>query len=332
MLYFESMKNLFKINKSTVGVGRDEHWWSKHHFERILNPLLYEPLLVLVSNEASCSSESKPMDEDDVDLLFAAYKDSTSDDTALLQQILRHVSPGDQSLDYEGLTLLHIASKKGFQASVDVLLKHGDKCWTEVQNLTCTRHGNTPLHLAAKYGFDRCVHTLLNAKADPKVTNFAKKTALHYSCSCGYKACVEALLDHTSGKWKKHTMKSPSGSGDGGQVELVDMQDDSGLSALHLAVIDGCPAVVNLLLQAHCSVTLQDDQGRTALAVARTLDSAEHEEIVHLLEEESARSSGGVRPAVGAALLKGVAMTVPFSPPPPAILFDGLVIHSSPLS
>jgi hypothetical protein len=339
---------------SSSGVSdrvRKVHWW--HHLassgsgsssSTIANPMLYEPLLVIGGTVGGGALSQE--DVDDIDALLDRFTHSTTEELSVLEQLLQYVAPEDQSFNDEGLTILHIAAKKGYQHSLDILIKHSANSWISVPNIMCKRNGHTPLHLAAMYGHESCLHTLLNAKADPTIANFAKKTALHYACSFGYVTCVDAILNHTMGRWKlsSSSVESPSN-----KTLLINMQDNFGHTSLHLACIDGNCAVVRLLLQAHASVSLVDDENRTALGIARTFStSPEHLEIVRQLE--AASSTLGKKPVVDKSfastivnpdmdtLFQGMhvsdsqsnAGSVKMTGGAGDVLFDGLVIRGSP--
>ena len=316
--------------KSGDGEGRVNRvniWWHHHYSGSIANPLLYEPLLAPSESLTGMLSQE---DQDDVDALLASFTASTAEDISVMEQILHSVSPEDQSFNDEGLTLLHLAAKKGFQQSLELLLHHSINSWMTVQNIACTRNGHTPLHLAAMYGFEHCVHTLLNAKADPTIQNFAMKTALHYASAFGYCACVNAILNHTLGRWKPTSTTRPNK-----EKVLLNMQDNYGHTALHLAAIDGNVAVVRILLEAHASVALVDDEQRSALSIAQTLaegsGSPEHMEMVQLLR--MARGTGvSTATAASAAASSPIAHSQTHSQtsnreeisPPSSLLFEGM--------
>lgn len=318
--------------------------WRQHHYHSSFahsSPLLYEPLLAAVSSLSGTPAFNQA-EQEDIDALLNHFSASTLEEIPVLEQLLRFVSPEDQSFSDEGLTLLHIAAKKGFQHSIEILLKHSENSWIAVQNIACKRHGHTPLHLAAMYGFDQCVHTLLNAKADPTIINFAKKTALHYASSYGYSACVNAILNHALGKWKI-SAASASTSSASKEKSLLNMQDSYGHTALHLAVIDGNVTVVQILLQSHANVTLQDDEQRTALDIARALAEAgspEHAEMVRMLErgklKEKTNSGQHIQHTTASPpslLFEGMNFSSSFNslaPPHATVLFDGMAMHPPP--
>lgn len=304
--------------KSGDGEIKGKHWWH-HPGEAIDNPMLFESLLATGSEALSLA------DEDSINDLLVEFSESLTEDVSLVEQLLKLVAPEDQSLNDEGLTLLHIAAKKGFNQCLDILIKQSNNSWVSVPNITCKRYGHTPLHLAAKYGFDRCVHTLLNAKADPAILNFAKKTALHYACSFGYVACADAILNHTMGRWRLST--SSISASNKRERALIDMQDEFGLTALHLATVDGNSAIVRMLLQSHADTTLVDDGNRTALTIARTFDSSpEHLDIVRQLEYELTSSPHHLphshEHSVASAIPKASSLKSSNTSPP--LLFEGM--------
>ena len=297
-----------------------ETW--RHKYSHIFNPLLYEPLL-------PSHRDSNHVDQEDIDDLIAKFTHSDEEDIELLEQILCHVSPSDQSLNDEGLTLLHIAAKKGYQRCLDILLKHGVNNWTDAQNIMCKRHGQTPLHFASMNGFENCIHTLLNAKADPTKQNFSKKTPLHYACGFGYSSCADALLNHSLGKWKIIDSRTTTD-----EKALINIRDDNGQTALHHAVIDGNVSTVKILLEAKANVFLLDDDHRSAMDIAKSMTSHEHAEITKLLELRNPHSTIKLPSndtALPSTLFEGLQISPATNSPAtsPSTLFEGLLINQT---
>ncbi|ORX38897.1 ankyrin repeat-containing domain protein [Kockovaella imperatae] len=63
--------------------------------------------------------------------------------------------------------------------------------------------------------------------------------------------------------------------------ELIDVKDDTGNTALHLAVDRGYIAIVEFLLMRHADLSVQDEDGQTPLDIATMLDRTE---IIMLLQ------------------------------------------------
>lgn len=93
-------------------------------------------------------------------------------DAALLLQLLRAGANPDVADPACGLTVLHDASREGFDDSVRVLLEHGaDANRVDSQ-------GNLPLHVAAREGHLKVVQLLIGQTANPHQGNNHGFTAL----------------------------------------------------------------------------------------------------------------------------------------------------------
>jgi len=88
-----------------------------------------------------------------------------------------------------GVPPLSVSAKKGYEATVRLLLDHGADI--KAQNAD----KSTSLHLAATSGHEATVRLLLDRGADIKAQNAAKSTALHLAAASGHEATVRLLLD-----------------------------------------------------------------------------------------------------------------------------------------
>jgi ankyrin repeat protein len=84
-------------------------------------------------------------------------------------------------------------------------------------------------------------------------------TALHYACWNGHTLCAEILVANDHGTDE-----------DGEHISSLDLQSDSGFTALHLSVSGTVPDVqiVRYLVLSGANVEIQDTLGRTAMELA----------------------------------------------------------------
>ncbi|KAJ5674933.1 uncharacterized protein N7477_004867 [Penicillium maclennaniae] len=113
-------------------------------------------------------------------------------------------------------------------------------------------HGHTALHRAAIYGNESVLAVLLQAGADPTLSDSAGLTPLHLAAYQGHTGIVQLLL--ASGPQPHDIVSQPTRTGE---------------TALHLAVQAHQPVMVRILLEhSTSSVNKQDWWGRTALHMA----------------------------------------------------------------
>jgi len=149
--------------------------------------------------------------------------------------------------DDDGDTPLHLACKsEGYMYSevkVKLLLEHGSKV-----NAT-SKSGRTPLHYAAMEGSPDAVKQLLELDALVDAPDQEGLTALHIACEGvrGSEEKVKLLLEHGSN---------------------VNATSRSGRTPLHYAAMGGRPDVVEQLLELDALVDVPDEEGFTALHLA----------------------------------------------------------------
>jgi len=245
------------------------------------------------------NNDDDSREENETESLLLAYASLRTEDIELLSEILHSRGITEHIDDYisdTGCTLLHIASKNGFYASIDMLLKSSaDPLVME------TKGGNIPLHLAAIGGHAQSLKLLLTC-SNPNMKNMSSgKVALHYAAEYGYEECVCELLRNNS--------SNPLN---------INAQDDHGHTALHLACIDGSLAVVKLLLNAGVDASLKDCDGRTAMDIASSMPA--RDDIVR----ELAISTEIVKPS----LFDGLAVKASMNK---ESLFEGLTVQTFPV-
>ncbi|XP_012683118.1 receptor-interacting serine/threonine-protein kinase 4 [Clupea harengus] len=119
-------------------------------------------------------------------------------------------------------TPLHVAAETGHTSTSRLLVKHG----ADIQARTA--QGHTALHLAAQRGHVPTTRMLLEADADPRSVTRALRTACHLAAEEGHCEVMRVLLE----SWP----------------DAVNVQDEHGLTPLHLAVRGGHTSVICLLL------------------------------------------------------------------------------------
>ncbi|TYZ61650.1 hypothetical protein PybrP1_010649 [[Pythium] brassicae (nom. inval.)] len=155
---------------------------------------------------------------------------SSSDDaasksaTAQVVNMVSHLDEGGKEIVAEfgrGQTPLHVASRKGHAAVVELLLRHG-----AVANLQ-DDEGNTALHGAGAPDVARILLTSA-FKTNPNIPNRRGQTPLHVAAAAGSVAVVDLLIRS------------------GCQQDIV---DDQGQTAFHVAAAHGHTAVALVLLR-----------------------------------------------------------------------------------
>ncbi|KAK0381850.1 hypothetical protein CLIM01_00749 [Colletotrichum limetticola] len=175
-------------------------------------------------------------------------------------------------IDSQGMTPLMTATEDRSAEIMEKLLaprpKNGKPAESQLE--IYSNLGWTPLLCASITGFSEGVKLLIQAGADCNaITHDSRSTALISASSWGYREIVEMLLDTTN----------PNGRA------KVNVRDVDGGTALHAAVIDERYEITSSLvgLLADADVDVADESGQTALHIAST---GGHQSIVELLLEK----------------------------------------------
>ena len=153
-----------------------------------------------------------------------------------------------------GRTALMTAAHEGFGGVVGVLLE-------VVQNVDARdeTYGTTALMLASAAGHDGIVDALLQAGADPTSADLEGRTALLYASRRGHVlACGRILVSFEELGSEQHSRFRAA----------VDQADETGLTPLAAAAMNGHEAVVQLLISKGAVLDATDDTGNTPLMAA----------------------------------------------------------------
>jgi|APGre2960657444_1045066.scaffolds.fasta_scaffold01936_8 hypothetical protein len=208
--------------------------------------------------------------------LLAAAEDS--DFAGVCEALKKGADP--QASTPSSWTPLHYAAAKGREDITRVLLNAGAK--PEVT----TDVGRRPLHWAARNGHSEVCRYLLNAGAKIDAASSPDDclcTPLHLAAQLGKVTTVRLLLEcgasvlrvHAGGSTPLHDVAR------GGHVHcaalllakrgvaIVDLQDEQGLTPLHVAVAAGELGMVRLLVQHGANLELKSIGGRTPADCAK---------------------------------------------------------------
>lgn len=172
-------------------------------------------------------------------------------------------------LDAKANTAMHLAlAKVGGRDTVkkQILeqLVSASACF-QVHNLS----GLAPLHLACSTGAIRCVQFLIESGSDILATTAAGESGLHLACASGFAEVVQLFIHHA--------------------FRLIDVQDASGNTPLHVAAAEGHLECALILLRNGAEVDLKNNQSLTAYEVStakgQDLASRHNPELMQVLRE-----------------------------------------------
>ncbi|WVZ74728.1 hypothetical protein U9M48_022879 [Paspalum notatum var. saurae] len=200
----------------------------------------------------------------------------------MLRELLEEERSGVSTyLDVRGSTVLHAAAGRGQQQVVKYLLESFD-----IINST-DNHGNTALHVAAYRGHRPVVEVLVAASPSTlSAVNNAGDTFLH-SAVAGFRTPGFRRLDRQL-ELMRYLIRERTAD----IQKIINLKNDAGLTALHLAVV-GCahPDLVELLMTTpSIDLNAEDANGMTALALLKQqLRSATSDQLIKQIV-----SAGGV--------------------------------------
>uniref|UniRef100_A0A8C7R9B4 Ankyrin 2a, neuronal n=1 Tax=Oncorhynchus mykiss TaxID=8022 RepID=A0A8C7R9B4_ONCMY len=174
----------------------------------------------------------------------------------------------------DGLTPLHCAARSGHDPAVELLLERGAPL------LARTKNGLSPLHMSSQGDHVECVKHLLQHKAPVDDVTLDYLTALHVAAHCGHYRVTKLLLDKRAnpnaralnGFTPLHIACKKN------RVKVMELLvkygasiqaiTESGLTPVHVAAFMGHLNIVLLLLQNGASPDVSNIRGETALHMA----------------------------------------------------------------
>ncbi|XP_052760429.1 NF-kappa-B inhibitor epsilon-like [Mya arenaria] len=165
----------------------------------------------------------------------------------------------DFKVDNDGDTLLHtaIVINRCIDEIRSLLFRYMNvlsyTCFMQLINYQNRFRFQTPLHLAALLNRPDVVDMLVDLGAQTNFRDSNMRTPLHIACACMDSNLLEAFF--------KPALKIPPGS--------LDLQNDEGLTCLHVTVAYSNEATAAILLQHGADINARDGHsGRTALHFA----------------------------------------------------------------
>jgi hypothetical protein len=179
-----------------------------------------------------------------------------------LQPIMMNVKLGRR-----GLTQLHHCVRNGLTYSVKRLLS--------IRNINVNLkdlYGSTPLHSAAVNGHVEIARLLLQNGADVNAKSNFDSTPLHDAAIFGHIDILHLLVEN------------------GADLEA---QSNYGWRALHSAAFHGnLPFIQELISRYHVDINARDNNGRTALRLARHGNPHLHPQVITFLQENGGVDDG----------------------------------------
>jgi ankyrin repeat protein len=154
-------------------------------------------------------------------------------------EILFIREPLSLKLRFKGETPLHLASRKGYEKIVQILVEMNAEL--DVRN----KAGITPLGLACIHGNTKIVKYLLKNGASPDISDKARSTPLHVATTNGYLDIVKCLLSSKKG------------------LLTINNVDEDHQTAIFVACAQGHWKIVEYLIFKGADYKICDRQGTT---------------------------------------------------------------------
>ncbi|KAF2738595.1 hypothetical protein EJ04DRAFT_541275 [Polyplosphaeria fusca] len=238
------------------------------------------------------NSQLQEVDENAWTPLFWAIE---RDHTIIARALLHDPAVDINHLDRNGRTVLSWAAGEGFLQALRLLLAH-----PKVDVNLADHEGRSPLLWAANNGREEVIEFLM--QGDYGVNRMSKdkhhRSALSLACAKGQTDTVKALLKYRCGEADEEDIngwtplawaldrRSPQTVEtilSGREIQL-NRKDYSGRTVLMWATSYGYAEIVRLLLDQGADPCIEDNHGCTALDFAKSLETFDRGDVVHLLE------------------------------------------------
>ena len=209
---------------------------------------------------------------------WTPLSESSCRDLATTKLLLEHGANPNGTPNNEGWTPLHSATHRGLTDITKLLLEHGAD--PNINNDE-DEGGYSPLNYAAQNKHISTVKTLLqDPRTDIDLTNRDGWSSLAEACHHGSLEIVELLISHGANKYARDNLRyTPlTRAAQAGYYPIVcklldkrniDEENRAGWTSLMEASWHGFPEIVKLLLEKGAKSELANDQGNTALMLAR---------------------------------------------------------------
>lgn len=221
-------------------------------------------------------------------LLYAVHQG----DLALAEALLSAGAEVDLAKMPQGLTPLMLAVARGERQITELLLRAG------ADPNRVNEDGSAALMMAAYRGDPVLTAQLLQSGADPKLVDKQEDSALDLAIRGNFPALMAQLLRAGADPRQGDCWFTTASENQGECLQVlldlgwdVNLRNEEGETALHLACLEGHLGIVKQLLRAGAAINPQTDLGDAPLALA-TLQG--HGEIVRLLLDQGADPNLGV--------------------------------------
>ena len=189
------------------------------------------------------------------------------------------------SQDEDQLTPLHLAARKGSHRTLDFWIQncrqHGYPA--EVVMSFLDEENSTPLHAAVDAGNTEVVKVFLKHGGSPLARKDEQPSPLHLACSQGRLEIVKAMVEHCgkdilqeNDQYSQSSLHYSAPAINSGKMisyliqqgAIVNVRDNQGRTALHIAIISGSLAAVQELLSSGADPFIKDQHGSNSLHYA----------------------------------------------------------------